>query len=334
MTAVRRPRAALTGRRPWPLHRRYGGVALDMGSARTRAWVAGRGMILDVPTVTFPGAGAVYPIQRGSIVDTQGTARMLDRLLRGCRLDLVGVAGPGTHICGVVVGCQGSALSPSSALQLHAPDPARVDWKAPLPGTDQIQTTPPSHRLPRFARPVVVVTAPVLDGFAYRNEARTAVEVLRPSSVLTVPSARAVALGSGADMARPLLVMDIGAHLTEVVLLVDGAVFDARRTALGTGDLDAATPPARIGEALADMTTSMLRQDRTSLAVDALSRGPLLSGGGALRPELTCRLADRLHAPVRAVPAPHTAAVRGAAKLLESVHSHPTGTDPPDDTAH
>ncbi|MFE9288700.1 rod shape-determining protein [Streptomyces olivaceus] len=272
MTAVRRPRAALTGRRPWPLHRRYGGVALDMGSARTRAWVAGRGMILDVPTVTFPGAGAVYPIQRGSIVDTQGTARMLDRLL--------------------------------------------------------------GHRLPRFARPVVVVTAPVLDGFAYRNEARTAVEVLRPSSVLTVPSARAVALGSGADMTRPLLVMDIGAHLTEVVLLVDGAVFDARRTALGTGDLDAATPPARIGEALADMTTSMLRQDRTSLAVEALGRGPLLAGGGALRPELTCRLADRLHAPVRAVPAPHTAAVRGAAKLLESVHSHPTGTDPPDDTAH
>ncbi|MFD5458282.1 LLM class flavin-dependent oxidoreductase, partial [Streptomyces olivaceus] len=41
---------------------------------------------------------------------------------------LPGVAGPGTRICGVVVGCQGSALSPSSALQLHAPDPARVDW--------------------------------------------------------------------------------------------------------------------------------------------------------------------------------------------------------------
>jgi len=274
MTVVRRPRAALSRHRPWPLCRQCSGVALDMGSARTRAWVAGRGMILDVPTVTFPGAGAVYPIQRGSIVDTQGTARMLDRLL--------------------------------------------------------------GHRLPRFARPVVVVTAPVLDGLAYRTEARTAVEVLRPRTVLTVPSARAVALAAGADLTRPLLVMDIGAHLTEVVLLVDGAVFDARRTALGTGDIDDATPSARIGEALADMTTSMLRQDGTSLTVDALGRGPLLAGGGALRPEITCRLADRLHVPLRAVPAPHTAAVRGAAKLLEAAHTHPstTGTDPPDGHPH
>ena len=170
MTLLRRPRAALSRHRPWPLCRQCSGVALDMGSARTRAWVAGRGMIIDVPTVTFPGAGAVYPIQRGSIVDTQGTARMLDRLL--------------------------------------------------------------GHRLPRFARPVVVVTAPVLDGLAYRTEARTVVEVLRP--------------------------------------------------------------------------------------------------------EITCRLADRLHVPLRAVPAPHTAAVRGAAKLLDAAHTHPstTGTDPPEGHPH
>ncbi|MET8569981.1 hypothetical protein [Streptomyces sp. NPDC004783] len=262
MTVIRRPRAALARHRPWPMCRQCSGVALDMGSARTRAWVAGRGMILDVPTVTFPGAGAVYPIQRGSIVDTPGTARMLDRLL--------------------------------------------------------------GHRLPRFTRPLVVVTAPVLDGFAYRAEARTAVEILRPRSVLTVPSARAVALAAGADLSRPLLVVDLGAHLTEVVLLVDGAVFDARRTALGTGDLDAATPATVIADAVAEMVTSMLRQDRTSLMVDALGRGPLLAGGGALRPEITCRLTARLHAPLRAVPAPHTAAVRGAAKLLEAAHSHPS----------
>ncbi|MFI8947198.1 rod shape-determining protein [Streptomyces sp. NPDC053750] len=270
MTVARRPRTGLVRHRPWPLCRQCSGVALDMGSARTRAWVAGRGMVLDVPTVTFPGAGAVYPIQRGSIVDTQGTARMLDRLL--------------------------------------------------------------GHRLPRFARPLVVVTAPVLDGFAYRNEARTAVEVLRPRSVLTVPSARAVALAAGADLSRPLLVIDIGAHLTEVVLLVDGAVFDARRTALGTRDIDDATPATGIGDAVADMITSMLRQDRTSLTVDALGRGPLLAGGGALRPEITCHLAGRLHAPLRAVPAPHTAAVRGAAKLLQAAHTHPStaGTDPPE----
>ncbi|PZH00588.1 hypothetical protein C1I97_23165 [Streptomyces sp. NTH33] len=264
MTQRSRAASAATRHRPWPLGRQGCGVALDMGSARTRAWVAGRGLVIDVPTVTFPGAGAVYPIQRGTIIDTEGTARMLERLL--------------------------------------------------------------GHRLPRFARPLVVVTAPVLDGVAYRNEARTAVEVLRPRGVLTIPSARAVALAAGADLSRPLLVVDIGAHLTEVVLLSEGAVVDARRTALGTTDLDTASP-MQICDAVATMVTAMLRQDRTSLTIDALRRGALLAGGGALRPEITYHLTGRLHAPLRAVAAPHTAAVRGAATLLRSVRDHPADTD-------
>ncbi|MER6138509.1 rod shape-determining protein [Streptomyces sparsogenes] len=257
--------------RPWPLCRHCCGLALDLGSARTRAWIAGHGMVLDVPTVTFPGAGAVYPVQRGAIVDVPGTARMLDRLL--------------------------------------------------------------SHRLPRLTRPLVVVTAPVLDGPAYRARARAAVEVLRPRAVLTVPTARAIALAAGADLSLPLLVVDIGAHLTEVVLLVDGLVFDARRTALGTTDLADATDradadaTAEISEAISTMITSMLRQDRTSLTAEALSRGALLAGGGALRPDLTHRLVGGTHTPLRTVPTPHTAAIRGAAKMLRAVHAHPSARD-------
>ncbi|MGW6056799.1 rod shape-determining protein [Streptomyces sp. NPDC055189] len=248
--------------RSWPWCRQCFGIALDLGSARTRAWTSGRRMILDVPTITFPGAGAAYPIQRGTIVDTPGTARMLDRLL--------------------------------------------------------------GHRLPRFGRPLLILTTPVLGGMAYRAEARTAVEGLGARSVLTVPTARAVAMAADADLSRPLLVVDIGAHLTEVTLLADGAVVDARHTALGTSDLDRRTPPEQITEAIVSMTTTMLEQDRTTQTLDALMRGALLAGGGALRPEIIYPLADRLHAPVRQVPAPHTAAVRGAAKLLQSAHTHPS----------
>lgn len=261
MTAV--PRPGGTGHRPWPRCRRCCGVALDLGSARTRAWIAGRGLVLDVPTVAFPGTGAVHPVQRGTIVDTPGCAKMLERLL--------------------------------------------------------------TDRLPRLARPLVVVTAPVLDGVAYREAARTAVSVLRPRAVLTVPGARAVALAADADQTRPVLVVDIGAHLTEVVLLSDGAVVDARRTALGTGDLDT-VPPSDLCDAVVVMVTAMLRQDRTSATLDALRRGPLLAGGGALRPEITHRLTGRLDVPLRVVPAPHTAAVRGAARLLEAAHRHPATT--------
>ncbi|MCX5262699.1 rod shape-determining protein [Streptomyces sp. NBC_00199] len=262
MNAVPVPGPVTARHRSWPRCSRCWGVALDLGSARTRAWTSGGRMIIDVPTVAFPAAGATYPVRRGAIVDTPGTARMLDRLL--------------------------------------------------------------GHRLPRFGRPLVIVATPVLGGMAYRTAARAAVEVLRPRAVLTVPTARAVAVAADADLSRPLLVVDIGAHLTEVTLLTDGAVTDARHTALGTSDLDRLTPPARITEAVAAMVTAMLEQDRTSRTGAALRRGALLAGGGALRPDLTYRLTDRLHAPVLPVPAPHTAAVRGAATLLRAAHAHPS----------
>ncbi|MEU5955500.1 rod shape-determining protein [Streptomyces sp. NPDC047525] len=269
---------------PTPPRRLFAGVALDLGSARSRAWTSGRRMILDVPTVTFHGGGAVYPIRRGAIVDTPGTARMLDRLL--------------------------------------------------------------GHRLPRFGRPLLILTAPVLGGVAYRAEARVAVEVLRPRAVLTVPTARAVASAADADLARPLLVVDIGAHLTEVALLAEGAVVDARHTALGTSDLDrrispttvpaspspspdpspplSPDPGAHITDCVVAMVTAMLEQDRTPRTRVALRRGALLAGGGALFPDISCGLAAQLHAPVQLVPAPHTAAVRGAAKLLRAAHGHPS----------
>ncbi|MEU6389542.1 hypothetical protein [Streptomyces sp. NPDC046939] len=260
------PDPTLVRHRSWPWCRRCSGVALDLGSARTRAWTSGRSMILDVPTVTFPGDGATYPIQRGTIVDTPGTARMLDRLLR--------------------------------------------------------------PRLPRLGRPLLILTTPVLGGPAYRAEARSAVEILRPRTVLTVPTARAVAAAADADLTEPLLVVDIGAHLTEVTLLADGAVTDARRTALGTSDLDSLAPPEPLVEAVATMVSGMLDEDHTFQTRDAVERGALLAGGGALRPDIAWHLTGRLRAPVRLVPAPHTAAVRGAAKLLQAAHAHPSAAAP------
>ncbi|MGV9573648.1 rod shape-determining protein [Streptomyces nigra] len=95
---------------------------------------------------------------------------------------------------------------------------------------------------------------------------------------------------------------------------------------MGTGDIDRSAPPARITEAVIAMVSAIL--DDTPQTRGALRRGILLAGGGALRPDLTYRLTEQLHAPVRPVPAPHTAAVRGAAALLQSVHGHPSVATP------
>ncbi|MFF3290438.1 rod shape-determining protein [Streptomyces sp. NPDC003023] len=253
-------------RTPWPLCRTCPRFAIDLGSSRTRAWSPRHGVILDVPTVTFPGAGAMYPVRRGSIVDPEGTARMLDRLLR--------------------------------------------------------------RRVPSFSRPLIVITTPVLGGPGFRSAALTALEVLHPRTVLTVPSAKAIALGAGADLTRPLLVADIGAHVTEVALLCDGEVTDAYRTALGTGDLGEGTTHRELTRAVVAMVTDMLRLDETEQTLDALGRGVVLAGGGALRPELTYDLTGQLRVPVQPVPAPHTAALRGASLVLESAHHHPATGSP------
>ncbi|MFC9266745.1 rod shape-determining protein [Streptomyces zhihengii] len=245
----------------WPACGLCPRFAIDIGSARTRAWTPGRGVVLDVPTVTFPGTGGIHPVQRGAIVDTAGVARMLDRLL-GRR-----TAGPG--------------------------------------------------------RPLIVLSTPVLGGPGFRGAALEALEVLRPRTVLTVPAARAIALGAAADMSRPLVVVDLGAQVTEVALLADGAVADAYRTALGTTDLDDAMPVADVAGAVVAMVADMLRADRTPQSLLALRRGVVLAGGGALRPEIAYALTDRLRVPVRPATAPHTAALRGAGQILAAVHRHP-----------
>lgn len=246
----------------WPACRLCPGFAIDMGSARTRAWMPGRGVVLDVPTVTFPGAVSNYPVRRGRIVDVEGSARMIDRLL--------------------------------------------------------------GRRTSHFGRrPVVVLTTPVLSGDAHRTDALGALGVLQPRTVLTIDGPRAAAMGARADLSEPLLVIDVGAHLTEAALLVQGTVERARREAVGTSDLGGSMTPAVLVQTVVDMVTSLLNDDKTSDTVDAVARGPLLVGGGALRPEITYGLARRLNGPVRPAPAPHTVAVRGAASALMAVRRHP-----------
>lgn len=230
------------------------GVAIDMGSVRTRAWLAGRGVVLTVPTMTFPGPGSCYPVRRGSIVDAGECARLLERLL--------------------------------------------------------------SRRLHRVGRrPLVVVTTPVLCDAGELSAALDALDVLAPRAVRAVTAVEAAALVGESDPAGPLFVIDLGAHVTEVALLSGGELTRARRSPMGTTDLAATGVPEALVRSVTVMVGELLDTDTTGQALAALERGPLLTGGGALWPELVHGLARQLGSTVRPAPAPHTAAVRGAALL-------------------
>ncbi|KRV50661.1 hypothetical protein AQ490_16735 [Wenjunlia vitaminophila] len=264
MTTPRPSRRTSVHHTAWPARPARAGIALDLGSSRTRAWALGRGLILDAPTELPGERGPHRLVQRGAIVDPAGTARMLHRLL--------------------------------------------------------------GHRVPAAERPLIIITTPVHDRAAYRGAALAALRLLRPRTVLTTTVPRAIAVGAGADLSRPLLIVDLGAHLTEVFLLADGDVVDAHRTPRGTSDLADGTTPRQLTASVVTAVTDMLTRDPTSRTLDALQHGVLLAGGGALRPEITYRLAIQLRVPVRSAPAPHTAAVRGAARLLETARTHPSAT--------
>lgn len=240
--------------RPW----RRSAVAIDLGSARTRAWSPDQGLLFDVPTLDTSHPGPRHPVQRGAVVDVSGAARLLEKLL----------GGP------------------------HAPR-------------------------------VIALTTPVSSEDAERAAAIAVLDGLKPRAVLPIESVRAAALGAHVDLGAPLLVIDLGAGLTELALFTGGEIVHAVRLCLGTSDLGTSTTAVQLVAAIVDSTVQALQQECAPQLVAALDRGPLLAGGGAGRPEITYTLARKLGTTVHPAAAPQTAAVRGAAIALQAAQRHP-----------
>lgn len=233
-------------------------IALDLGSARTRALVPGRKRVIDQPTVSLTGSGIRYPVQRGTVIDTLETANLLNRLL---------------------------------------------------------------NNRPRFEAPSVVLTTPNDAHNTGLAEVRTAVEVLQPRVVLSVPVAQAVAYAEKADTHNPLLVVDFGAHLTEVALFSAGTIVASLTVPLGTIDMGQGSSVPQLAENVAGSIRYLLESEHAAQTRQALRRGPLLAGGGALRPEIPLTLTASLHSPTTTAAQPHNAATRGAAKLLRDART-------------
>ncbi|MFF4245541.1 hypothetical protein ACFYY2_13855 [Streptomyces sp. NPDC001822] len=102
----------------------------------------------------------------------------------------------------------------------------------------------------------------------------------------------------------PVLVVDMGAELTEVALLADGLIADARQAYTGLTDLEPDALPAGLAVGALDMIAAIWREDRHGAVRAALRRGPVLIGGGALRSDVTGLIGPRLGVTVRTRPGP------------------------------
>ena len=183
------------------------------------------------------------------------------------------------------------------------------------------------HRTPVPVGALVVACRPVLSAPADQEAMRRVLTaVLAPSRLLFVDTVRAGAIGAGAA-AGTLLLADVGAQLSEVAVLEDGRVVAARRAEVGTRDLNHAVTAAMLADTIARLVRELRREPVVRPLVSAaLSRGLVVVGEGATRPDLTARLVAVLGASVHRAASPRTAALTGASLAAVAASRHPAGT--------
>jgi rod shape-determining protein MreB len=170
---------------------------------------------------------------------------------------------------------------------------------------------------------VLVACRPVLASEADQEATRRVLDaVFAPERLVFVDTVRAAAVGSGAA-AGNLLVVDIGAELTEVALLTDGRVRAARRTAIGTRDLDRDATTDLISDIVRCHVDDLRAGPEASALAVAMERGILLVGDGAVHPGLATAISGLLQVRVHRAAAPRTAALTGAGLAAMSLLRHP-----------
>ncbi|WP_238005532.1 rod shape-determining protein [Dactylosporangium sp. AC04546] len=226
---------------------------------------------------------------------------------------------------GVDLGSANTRVWASGRGTLHAANPApaaayrsgpvvRGSIAEPEPMQVLLSGLVGGRRRPLPAGAVVVACRPVGTGsraeLALREVMTT---VFKPARLLFIDTVRAAAIGSGAAPG-PLLIADVGAHLTEVAVLAGGVIVAAHRRDVGLHDQAGGPDPnAAIVAAVTDLIGQVRRQPGHRQAVAAAVHGGLLLvGGGATRPQLAARVAGAAGIAVRRPVAPHLAAVRGA----------------------
>ncbi|MFD3664974.1 hypothetical protein ACFWVF_30965 [Streptomyces sp. NPDC058659] len=98
---------------------------------------------------------------------------------------------------------------------------------------------------------------------------------------------------------------------------------------VGGGPPTGRRPVRGIAGTAADLVSDLWRQDGTGAVRGALRRGVLVTGGGALRLDVTGRLAHLLRARLRPANGPSTSVVRGTGLMPVSALRHHPG-DPLD----
>jgi rod shape-determining protein MreB len=173
---------------------------------------------------------------------------------------------------------------------------------------------------------VVVACRPVLASETDQDATRRVLDaVFAPCRLQFIDTVHAAAIGSGAA-AGTLLIVDVGAQLTEVALLKDGRVIAARRADIGTRDLSRSATVNLISDNVLRHIDDLRAGATASDLSAAMVRGMLLVGDGAAHPELAAALFSKIRVRVHRAAGPRTAALNGAGLVAMSLLRHSAAT--------
>ncbi|MEV6345280.1 rod shape-determining protein [Actinoplanes sp. NPDC051851] len=176
---------------------------------------------------------------------------------------------------------------------------------------------------PLRAPDVVVACRPVLSTDADHALMRRVLDAaFTPRQVLFIDTVRAAAIGAGAT-AGSLLIADVGAEVTETALLEDGRLVAARRTDIGTRDLDRGATFGTLAQTVVEHLGELRATAPEAGLAEATARGLLLVGDGASHPGLPVSMAGTLGIRVHRAVTPRETALTGAGLAAASALRHP-----------
>jgi rod shape-determining protein MreB and related proteins len=314
-------------------------IGIDLGTASTRVYVRGEGIVLDEPTVAaVDGAGRVQAVGRGA-------AELADR---------------SPHALRVVRPVREGTLAEG----------------APLEQVLRLLVTRAQGRQRLFRPEVMLCVAAASTGAHRRTMAEAAIAAgARQAWLIEAPLAAAMGLGLPVATAAGHAICDLGAGGVQVAVISLSGVVAAQSVAAGGDHLDAAIAdwvrerrgvvvdarraeelkvalgsavahdrarsvevtgrdregaPATVSVSSDEVTEAMqaplraaagavrdvLDQTPSRLEADVAERGLFLTGGGALLRGLDVYLAREVGIPVRLADDPRTCAVRGTRRAL------------------
>lgn len=321
-------------------------LALDLGTANTLVYRAGKGIVFDEPTVV------ALDLATGQVVET------------------------GDRAWEMIGGASGN---------VEASRPLRHGVITDFETTQQmIQIVLKKVGVPRFPKPRVLACVPIDASEVERRAVEEAIGFGGGGDVTLVDEPLVAAIGAGLPIAEPVgsLVVDIGGGTTQAAILSLGGIIIGRSVPVGGFDLDAAIRAhvldrygVQIGEAVAerlkiDLGSAVPSLDRRSgivtgreilsgapreltldddeirtamsdgvariaacvrrvlseappeLTHDVLDTGMFLTGGGSLLRGLDLRLAEECEVPVHLAERPRETVVLGAGSMVEHLEDY------------